>query len=53
MDPNPVVILVVSLLAVTAMTDDRIVFTNRTSAYDDLAAGLCPVGRKLVRPGGN
>jgi hypothetical protein len=32
MDPNPVVMFVVGLLAATAMTDDRIVFTNRTSA---------------------
>jgi hypothetical protein len=53
MDPNPVVMLVVGLLAATAMTDDRIVFTNRASAYDGLVAGFCPVGRKLVRPGGN
>ena len=53
MDPNPVVMFVVGLLAATAMTDDRIVFTNRASAYDGLVAGICPVGRKLVRPGGN
>jgi hypothetical protein len=53
MDPNPVVIFVVGLLAAAAMTDDRIVFTNRASAYDVLVADLCPVGRKLVRPGGN
>ena len=52
-DANPVVMLVVGLLAAAAMTDDRIVFTNRASAYDELVAGLCPVGRKLVRPGGN
>jgi len=30
MDPNPVVMLVVRLLAAAAVTDDRIPFTNRT-----------------------
>jgi hypothetical protein len=53
MDPNPIVMLVVGLLAAAAMTDDRIVFTNRASAYDDRVAGLCPVGRKLVWSSGN
>jgi len=32
MDPNPVVILIVGLLATQAVTNDRIVFTNRASA---------------------
>jgi hypothetical protein len=32
MDPNPVVMLVVGLLAAAAMTDNRISFTNRTLA---------------------
>ena len=32
MNPNPVVMLVVRLLTAAAMTNDRIVFTNRTSA---------------------
>jgi hypothetical protein len=49
MDPNPVVILVVSLLAATAMTNNRIVFTKRTSAYDELVAVFGPVGCNLVR----
>ena len=31
-DPDPVVMLVVRLLAATAVTNDRILFTNRTSA---------------------
>jgi hypothetical protein len=48
MNPDPVVMLVVSLLAAAAMTNDRIVFTKRTSAYDDLVAVFCPVGSKLV-----
>jgi hypothetical protein len=32
MDPNPVMVLVVSLLAAAAMTDNRISFTNRALA---------------------
>jgi len=32
MDPDPVVMLIVSLLAAAAMTNDRIPITNRTSA---------------------
>jgi hypothetical protein len=53
MDPNPVVMLVVSLLAATTVTNDRIVLTTRTSAYDDLVAVLRPVGCNLVRRDGN
>lgn len=53
MDPNPVVMLVVSLLAAAAMTNDRIVFTKRASAYDVLVAVLHPVGCNLVRRDGN
>jgi hypothetical protein len=53
MDPNPVMMLVVSLLPAAAVTDDRIVFTKRTSAYDDLVAVLRPVGCNPVRRDGN
>ena len=53
MNPNPIVILVVSLLAAAAVTNDRIVFTKRAAAYDDLVAVLRPVGGKLVRRNGN
>jgi hypothetical protein len=53
MDPNPFVMLVMGLLPATAMTDNRIVFTKRASAYDGVVAGICPVGRKLVRQDGN
>ena len=31
-DPNPIVMLVVGLLAATSVTDNRILFTNRASA---------------------
>ena len=49
MDPNPVVILVVSLLKAAAMTNDRISFTKRAPAYDGLVAVFRPVGGNLVR----
>jgi hypothetical protein len=53
MNPNPVVMLVVSLFAASAMTNYRIVFTKRASAYDDLVAMLRPVGCNLGRRDGN
>jgi hypothetical protein len=53
MNPNPVVMLVVSLLAAAAVTNDRIVFTKRAAAYDDLVAVFRPVGGKLVQRDGN
>ena len=53
MYPNPVVILVVSLLAAAAVTNDRIAFTKRASAYDDLVAVFRPAGCKLIRREGN
>ena len=53
MDPNPVVILVVGLLPAAAMTNDRIPFTKRASAYDGLVAVFRPVGGKLVRRDGS
>ena len=52
-DPNPVVILVVGLLAAPAVTNDRIVFTERPSAYHGLVAVLRPIGCNLVRRDGN
>ena len=51
-DPNPVVILIVGLLAAASVTDDRIAFTNRASPQDDLVAVFGPVGFQLVRRGG-
>ena len=53
MNPNPIVMLVMSLLAATAVTHNRISFTKRASAYDDLVAVFRPVGGKLVRRDGN
>src|ERR1019366_204181 len=53
MDPNPIVMLVVGLLAATAVTNDRIPFTHRASAYDDLVAAFRPAGGKLAQRDGD
>jgi hypothetical protein len=53
MNPNPVVMLVVSLLTATAVTHNRISFTKWASAYDVLVAVFGPVGCNLVRRDGN
>ena len=50
-DLNPIVMLIVRLLATASMADDRIPFTGRTSPQDDLIAVSGPVGFKLVRRG--
>jgi hypothetical protein len=52
-DLDPIVMLVVRLLAAAAVTNDRIAFTNRTPAYDVFVAVFCPVDFKLLRRGGN
>jgi len=51
-DPDPVVRLIVGLLAAAAVADDRIAFTNRASPQDDLIAVSGPVGFELVRRSG-
>ena len=47
-DPYVIVMLVVRLLATTAVTDDRIAFANRASPQDDLGAVPGPVAFQLV-----
>ena len=51
-DPNPVVMLIVRLLAAAPMADDGIALTHRTSPQDNVGALLGPVGFELVRRGG-
>ena len=51
-DINPIVMLVVCLLAAVSMADDRILLTNGASPHDDLAAVPGPVSLELVRRGG-
>jgi hypothetical protein len=48
-DVNPVVMLIVCLLAAAAVADDRIAFTNRASPQDDLVAVSSPIVFDLVQ----
>jgi hypothetical protein len=50
-NPNPVVMLVVRLLAATTVTDDRIAFANRASPQHDVLAVASPVSFELVQRG--
>ena len=53
MDPNPVVMLVMSLLTPPAVADDLNRVHKPASAYGDLFAVLRPVGCNLIRRDGN
>jgi hypothetical protein len=48
MDADPVVMLIVGLLAAAPVADDRIAFTNRASPQDDLVAVSGPLIFDLV-----
>ena len=50
-DPNPVMMLVVRLLAAVSVADDRIVFANGASP-NDFVAVCSPIGFELVGWGG-
>jgi len=50
-DPDPIVMLIVRLLAAASMANDRIAFTLGTSAQDDLVAAFGPIGFELVLRG--
>jgi hypothetical protein len=50
-DPNPVVILIVGLLAAASVANDRIALTNGASPQHDVLAVASPVGFELVRRG--
>jgi hypothetical protein len=45
--------LVVRLLAPSTMTNDRIAFADRASAYDDLVPAFRPAGGKLIQRRGD
>ena len=51
-DVNPVVMLIVRLLAAASMADDRIAFTSGTSPQHDFGAACGPIGFELVRRDG-
>ena len=48
-DVNPVVMLIVRLLAAASMADDRIALTHRASPHDDFGAARGPIRFELVR----
>ena len=48
MDRNPIMMLIVRLLAASSVADDRLLFTYRASPQD-LVAVLLPLSFKLVR----
>jgi hypothetical protein len=50
-DLNPVVILIVSLLAAASVADNRTTFTNGALRQDDLIAVSGPVSFEVVRRG--
>src|SRR6516164_70328 len=50
-DPNPIVMLIMRLLATASVTNDRIAFTRRASPQNDLVAVSSPVRFQLVRRG--
>jgi hypothetical protein len=51
-DVNPVMMLVVCLLAAASMADDRIVLTNRASSQNGSGTTGGPIGFRLVRRDG-
>jgi hypothetical protein len=51
-DANPVVMLIVSLLAAASVTDDRIAFTNGASPQNTFGTACSPIGFELVRRDG-
>ncbi|MGB8293868.1 MAG: hypothetical protein WCG85_00415, partial [Polyangia bacterium] len=51
-DFNPVVMFIVSLLEAAAMPDDRVTFTNRAPARNDLGALCGPIGFQVDLAGG-
>lgn len=50
-DADPLVILVMGLLAAASMTDDRIARTNRAPPQDDFGATCSPIRFELVQRG--
>jgi hypothetical protein len=51
-DLNPVVMLIVRLLAAASVAHDRIAFTHGASPQDDLGAPFGPIAFELARRGG-
>ena len=52
MDPDPVVMLIVSLLATTSVADNRITLTNRASSQNNVSTLFGPTRFELMRRDG-
>ena len=51
-NPDPIVMLIVRLLAPASVTDDRIALTNRASPQNGFGTARGPIGFELVRRDG-
>jgi len=51
-DPNPVMILIVSLFATATVADDRVTVANRAMSQDELGADGSPIRFELANPVG-
>ena len=51
-DLDPVMLFIVRLLTATAMTDDRVLFTDRAFARDGSEAGCRPIAYRVAFPTG-
>ncbi len=51
-NPDPIVVLIMSLFAPAPVTDDGILYANRAVAQNDFRARLGPIGFEVVLGGG-
>ena len=51
-NPDPIVVLIMSLFAPAPVTDDGILHANRALAQNDFRARLGPIGFEVVLRGG-
>ena len=51
-NPDPIVVLIMSLFAPAPVTDDGILHANRAVAQNDFRARLGPIGFEVVLRGG-
>jgi hypothetical protein len=51
-NPDPIVVLIMSLFAAASMTDDGILRANRAVAQNDFRTRIGPIGFEVVLRGG-
>lgn len=51
-NPDPIVVLIMSLFATAPMTDDGILLANRAVAHDDFRTRIGPIRFEVVLRGG-